>query len=162
MIEYTLDSILTEKQIDAISQLLNKKQLGSVNEFLENYLAGYIKKGYFDAIKNPLSGQALVLSKMQRENNMPNTPAYLNLKIPTEPFDFLTAKQLLLGMGRVDEFWSVKNILNYILLELNNPQEFPEISLPLTKAKAERIKQLQHDLKYLKLTKEIQNGHQES
>lgn len=162
MIEYTLDSILTEKQIDAISQLLNKKQLGSVNEFLENYLAGYIRKGHFDVIRNPLAGQALVLSKMQRENNMPNTPAYLNLKISTAPFDFLTAKQLLMGMGRVDEFWSVKNILNYVLLELNNPQEFPNISLPLTKAKAERIKQLQHDLKYWKLTKETQNGHQES
>lgn len=156
MIKVTLTTNLTVKQLAALSEVMQEATSRQLTDFLAKYIENYLKTGEFTKkAVNPLSGLTSQIAQAERTipkgKDKPN--AKLELTINPAPFDNQQAQLLLKGATKEDEFWTLSNVLNYVLTQLYHSQDYPEINVPFAPNKIEQMKQLQHDFQYLNLVK---------
>lgn len=156
MIKITLTTNLTAKQLTALNKVMQDTASHQLADFLAQYVEHYLKTGEFaKKTVNPLAG--LTSQIAQAERNLPKGKdkpnAKLELAISPEPFAGQQAHLLLKGAANEEEFWTLSNMLNYVLTQLYYSQDYPEISIPFAPNKVKQMKQLQHDFQYLNLAK---------
>lgn len=147
---------MTVKQLAALSEVIQEATNRQLTDFLAKYIENYLKTGEFTKkAANPLAGLTSQIAQAERAipkgKDKPN--AKLKLIINPAPFDDQQAQLLLNGVTKEDEFWTLSNVLNYVLTQLYHSQDYPEINVPFAPNKIEQMKQLQHDFQYLNLVK---------
>lgn len=147
---------LKAKQLAALNKVMKEATSRQLTDFLAKYIENYLKTGEFSQkTVNPLTGLTNQIAQAERAlpkgKDKPN--AKLDLIINPAPFDDQQAQLLLKGATKEDEFWTLSNVLNYVLTQLYHGQDYPEISVPFAPNKVEQMKQLQHDFQYLNLVK---------
>lgn len=160
MIKITLTTNLTAKQLAALKKVMQDTASHQLADFLTQYIERYLKTGEFaKKTVNPLTGLTSQIAQAERSlpkgKDKPN--AKLELAVSPEPFAGQQAQLLLKGAANEDEFWTISNMLNYILTQLYHSQDYPEISIPFAPNKVKQMKQLQHDFQYLNLVKRGQH-----
>lgn len=160
MINMTLTTNLTAKQLAALNKVMQESTSHQLTDFLAQYVENYLKTGEFNKkTVNPLTGLTSQIAQAERAlpkgKDKPN--AKLKLAISPAPFDDQQAQLLLRGATREDEFWTLSNVLNYVLTQLYYSQDYLEINVPFAPNKIEQMKQLQHDFQYLNLVKRGQH-----
>lgn len=156
MIKVTLTTNLTVKQLAALDVVMQEVADPQLTNFLAQYVEHYLKTGEFaQKMVNPLTGSTNQIAQAERAlpKGKDKSNAKLTLAINPAPFDDQQAQLLLKGATKEDEFWTLSNVLNYVLTQLYHSQDYPEISVPFAPNKIGQMKQLQHDFQYLNLVK---------